>query len=179
MTMITIRYPAQNDREQLEKVCFDSWAAEYGFFHYWETMLKGDIDFLIEFLPKMVKQENLPENHHVPCTFMCAFDAEHNLVGRVSIRHHLNDSLQKEGGHVGYAVMPEFRRKGYATEMMRWAMEYCKNELGLNRILVTCDDDNIGSIKTIENNGGVLEDKIRTDPDTVLKRRYWVDLSAV
>ena len=177
--MITLRYPTQDDREQLEKVCFDPWALEYGFFHYWESMLKGDIDFLIEFLPKMVNKEDLPDERHVACTFLCAFDEQNNLVGRLSIRHELTDFLLREGGHVGYAVMPEYRRKGYATEIMRWATLHCKNALGLDKILVTCDDDNIGSIKTIEKNGGVLQDKIQNASGRVLKRRYWIDLSAI
>ena len=79
--------------------------------------------------------------------------------------------------HSYYVVVPEFRRQGYATAMLRQAIELANRSLGITRVLVTCDDDNVGSIRTIEKNGGVLEDVV-TGPDLVKpKRRYWIDPS--
>lgn len=96
--------------------------------------------------------------------------------GRASIRHRLDKFLMVEGGHIGYAVVPEFRRRGFATEILRQAMEFLYERTGTTRVLVTCDDDNLGSIRTIEKNRGVLENVIcAPERDTPL-RRYWIVL---
>ncbi|PWD52299.1 GNAT family N-acetyltransferase [Serinibacter arcticus] len=97
------------------------------------------------------------------------------LVGRVSVRHELNAYLLAVGGHVGYAVAPEHRRRGYASRMLQLSVERL-GDLGVARVLVTCDDDNEGSAAVIERCGGVLEDVVSGD-DGVVKRRYWIDAS--
>jgi predicted acetyltransferase len=109
----------------------------------------------LEVLGEQERGENLAANH-VPATFLFAF-AGPRIVGRVSIRHSLNPYLERFGGHIGYAVVPQYRRQGYATEILRQSLQIAREKLGLKRVLVTCDDDNVGSIKTIERNGGVLE----------------------
>ncbi len=98
------------------------------------------------------------------------------IVGRSSIRHDLNDHLRKIGGHIGYAVATPFRKRGIATEILKQSLVYCRDVLKLERVLVTCDEDNIGSIKTIVKNGGVFEDKILAKSGTVQTNRYWIDL---
>ena len=108
----------------------------------------------------------------VPATFLVATVGEH-LVGRTSIRHELNDYLFEVGGHIGYAVRPAFRRRGYATEILRQSLVIARSE-GVDRVLVTCDDGNAGSAVVIERCGGRIED-VRLDPDGVRKRRYWID----
>lgn len=95
------------------------------------------------------------------------------IVGRTSIRYALTDLLREVGGHVGYVVAPEFRRRGHATEILRLSLERLAGA-GVDRVLVTCDDTNLGSIRTIESCGGVLED-VRDVGGTVRKRRYWID----
>jgi predicted acetyltransferase len=92
----------------------------------------------------------------------------------VSIRHALNALLEQVGGHIGYVVVPAFRRRGHATTMLRLALQIAHEELGIQRVLVTCDDDNIGSIRTIEKNGGVLENIVVIDGSSTPKRRYWI-----
>jgi predicted acetyltransferase len=87
----------------------------------------------------------------------------------------LNDLLLRIGGHIGYVVVPEFRRQGHATAILHLALQFAHDRLGLNQVLLTCDDDNIGSVKTIENNGGVLEDVISGPDLDKPKRRYWID----
>ncbi|WP_237565966.1 GNAT family N-acetyltransferase [Ornithinimicrobium cerasi] len=72
----------------------------------------------------------------------------------------------------GYAVGPRFRRRGYATEMLRQSVARL-SELGVRRVLVTCDDDNPASAAVIERCGGVLED-VRRRPGQAPKRRYWI-----
>jgi predicted acetyltransferase len=109
----------------------------------------------------------------VPATFLGAI-AGGDLVGRVSIRHELNDYLLNFGGHIGYGVRPGFRRQGFATEILRQGLVIAR-AAGVDRILVTCDENNHASAAVIERNGGVLED-VRTDEaDGVRRSRYWID----
>lgn len=108
----------------------------------------------------------------VRCDFLVA-EVDGEIVGRTSIRHELTEFLLNVGGHVGYAVAPEQRRRGYATEILRQSVARLA-DLGVDRVLVTCDDDNVGSAAVIEACGGVLED-IRPLPGEVSKRRYWIE----
>ena len=110
----------------------------------------------------------------VPSTFLFAF-VDQRIVGRVSIRHRLTDTLIHAGGHVGYVVVPEFRRRGYATAMLRLALDIARDRLGLDRVMISCDDDNIGSIRTIERNGGILENVVVDPRSRAPTRRYWID----
>jgi len=94
-------------------------------------------------------------------------------VGAVNIRHYLNEVLLQKGGHIGDGVRPSERRKGIATRMISLALDECK-KLCIDRVLMVCNKDNIGSAKSIMNNGGILENEIVSD-GTVLQR-YWIDL---
>jgi predicted acetyltransferase len=102
----------------------------------------------------------------VPSTTLWWVDGDEYL-GRIAIRHRLTPHLLEVGGHIGYDVRPSARRRGHATAMLRAALPVAR-ELGIDKALVTCDLDNVGSRKAIENNDGVLED-IRDG-----KRRYWI-----
>ena len=110
----------------------------------------------------------------VPATFLVA-DVQGQLVGRTSIRHELTEYLAREGGHIGYAVVAEHRRRGYATEILRQSLVIAR-AAGVERVLVTCDDDNVGSAAVIERCGGVFDSIVaRSDDDATLCRRYWID----
>lgn len=100
------------------------------------------------------------------------------FIGEVSIRHELTPALLNFGGNIGYEVRHSCSGMGYGTKILSMAKKYCKEELNLSRVLVTCDDDNTASQKIIEKNGGVLENKVRNDFGTrvVTTRRYWIDL---
>jgi predicted acetyltransferase len=104
--------------------------------------------------------------HHVPCTTGWWVDGG-TYLGRIAVRHRLNDRLLEIGGHIGYDVRPSRRREGHATAMLAAALPHA-HALGIDPALVTCDDDNVASVRTIEANGGQLED-VRG-----VKRRYWV-----
>ena len=108
----------------------------------------------------------------VPSTFLVA-DVSGQIVGRSSIRHELNEFLTREGGHIGYGVVADHRRRGYATEMLRMSLVIARS-LGVDRVLVTCDDDNVGSATVIERCGGVF-DSLVEGFDGPPKRRYWID----
>jgi len=108
-------------------------------------------------------------------TFFCLDEESGIVVGAVNIRHYLNESLLLDGGHIGDGVRPSQRRKGIATKMISLALEECK-KLGIYNVLMVCDKDNIGSAKSIINNGGVLEDE--TVVDGIPQQRYWINLSS-
>lgn len=110
----------------------------------------------------------------VPSTTYFCLDTERNIfVGAVNIRHGLNDALLRNGGHIGDGVRPSERRKGVATKMIGLALEECR-KLGIDRVLMVCDRENIGSAKSIQNNGGVLENEIIVEG--VTEQRYWITL---
>ena len=96
-------------------------------------------------------------------------------VGRLSIRHQLNDYLYRIGGHIGYEIRPSRRRHGYGYEILRLGLEKARL-VGLRRALVTCDETNIGSKKIIEHNGGIFENTSEVPGSPVKKLRYWIDL---
>ncbi|MGY1501360.1 GNAT family N-acetyltransferase [Streptomyces sp. QTS52] len=109
---------------------------------------------------------------HVHATYWWIVE-DGSYLGAVDLRHYLNAVLLDIAGHIGYSIRPSARRRGLAT----WALGAVLHEartLGLDRVLVTCDDDNVGSARTIERNGGVLED-VRTT-EVGIKRRYWITL---
>lgn len=106
----------------------------------------------------------------VASTFL-VLEVDGNLVGRVSIRHELNEWLTSFGGHIGYAVRPAYRRQGYAKLLLSEGLRLC-SEMGIQNALLTCSDSNLASAKVIESAGGVLENKIQ-DSNEIL-RRYWV-----
>jgi predicted acetyltransferase len=107
----------------------------------------------------------------VPGTFLVA-EVNREIVGRVSIRHVLNAFLLHEGGHIGFGVLPGHRRQGYASEILRQSLQRARN-LGIVRVLVTCDDDNVGSAAVIEGAGGVLGSVVDSSDGRPV-RRYWI-----
>jgi predicted acetyltransferase len=117
---------------------------------------------------------NVEKEEFVPySTFFC-LDVERDIfVGAVNIRHYLNESLLLNGGHIGDGVRPSERRKGVATKMIGLALEECK-KIGLDKVLMVCDKKNIGSAKSIENNGGVLENEILVDG--IVEQRFWISI---
>lgn len=106
--------------------------------------------------------------------FIAIRKRDDKIVGIIQIRHKLNEKLLLYGGHIGNSVRPTERRKGYVTEMIRLALNKC-SKLGIKKVLMTCDVENIGSEKSIINNGGVLEN-ILTEENGNRVKRYWISL---
>ena len=111
----------------------------------------------------------LPEDR-VHCDYYWITDrsgAEEEVVGFLAVRHSLTAWLLEEGGHIGYSVRPSRRGRGHASRALGLAVRRSA-ELGLDRVLLTCDEPNLASARTIERNGGVYEDTRHG------KRRYWI-----
>lgn len=95
-------------------------------------------------------------------TYFLIKEGEDKIIGMINIRHELNDYLLNFGGHVGYSIRPTERRKGYATELLALGLKECI-KLGIKKVLLTCDKENMGSSKTIINNGGILENEVQDE----------------
>ena len=108
----------------------------------------------------------------VPATLYYLVDGEGHVAGALDLRHYLNDGLYY-GGHIGYGMSPPYRGRGWAPLMLALGLEKAK-ALGIDRALVTCNDDNLPSAGTIEACGGVLENVVLEEGKPL--RRYWIDL---
>lgn len=128
-----------------------------------------DSDRYIESLEVKEPQENcVPDS-----TFFCLDTDRNRFVGAVNIRHYLNEKLMAGGGHIGDGIRPSERGKGFGTRMIQLALEECR-KLGIKKVLMCCDKDNIASARTIEKNHGILENEVLDEGTPVL--RYWITL---
>ena len=119
------------------------------------------------------KPETCPPNLVTATLFVAVRKTDFGIVGMIDLRHRLNDFLAEYGGHIGYSVRPDERRKGYAKRMLALVLEEARGR-GISRVLITCDDDNVASARTIEANGGVFERTACLDGEVL--RRYWIEL---
>ncbi len=126
------------------------------------------------FVSELLKRETQAPEGLVAATVYWA-KSENEVVGRISIRHELNDFLRREGGHIGYIVHPAWRKKGIATEMLRQIL-YTETALSIGKLLLTCDEENIASEKTILKNGGSFESTIEVDQGKPKKKRFWISI---
>lgn len=137
------------------------------------SIFRNDWRDFDHYLENLEVKQRTPEGR-VPDSVLFCLDTDRNIfVGAVNIRHELNDDLLQTGGHIGDGIRPSERRKGYATQMIALALQECRR-LGIGRVLMTCDKNNIGSVKSIVRNGGVLENEVPEDGVTM--QRYWIDL---
>ena len=146
-----IREPMLSDKEQVIKYIQNHYACK-------EKSLSGSDGLTsMPYEEWLVKIQKNAMNHDDDWgryfTFF-AFDNE-ELIGILSVRPEMKGSPLQAYGHIGYGVKPSARRKGYATKMLKYAIEKCK-EFGLQKILIGCHKENVGSAKTIQNCGGVL-----------------------
>ena len=119
--------------------------------------------------------ETTPEGW-VPCSqYICVRAHDKRIVGMIQVRHVFNEYLEKYGGHIGYSVRPSERGKGYAKWMLRSVLPYCR-ELGLKKLLITCDEDNSASARVIVDNGGEYESTVLEPDDQIRLERYWIFL---
>lgn len=171
MEEITLKFPEENDKQEVM-----DFLQEHFLFGELELNGVGGLDKLNDFklwVEKVKKDLNDPAEGRVKATQFIAITNSRRIVGMIQIRHELNESLLQHGGHIGYGVRPSERKKGYATKMLELALRECKN-LGIKDVLVTCNKKNIGSAKTIQKNGGILENEI--EENGILTQRYWISI---
>jgi len=129
----------------------------------------------IEECKKYKNKETIPNDFVVTTQFLYVRKSDMRIVGMIQVRHYFNDWLSEFGGHIGYSIRPSERRKGCATSMLKAILPYCK-ELGLEKILISCIDGNIGSEKTILKNGGVYESTVYEPNEKQDLKRFWITL---
>ena len=133
----------------------------------------SSIEIWFEELKKRSCEDTVPKGLVPSSTYLGVREKDNYIVGMIDIRHYLNEYLTQVGGHIGYGVRKTERNKGYAKQMLKLALEKCK-ELKIKRVLITCDEDNIASEKVILSANAKLEDIRNIDGEN--KKRFWIDL---
>lgn len=137
------------------------------------SIFKNNYDDFEYYINHLEVKENNKEGLVKDSVFFCLDEDRDIMVGAINIRHYLNDYLLNYGGHIGDGIRPSERRKGYATLMIALALNECK-KLGIKRVLMVCDKDNIGSNKSIIKNGGILENEVLHDNKIIM--RYYIEI---
>lgn len=129
----------------------------------------------LEIVDSYTHPETLPERMVIASQFLCVRKSDGRLIGMIQVRHYFNEYLEKYAGHIGYAVRPSERRKGYAKEMLRITLPFCRS-IGIDKVLIACIDGNIASEKTIIANGGVYESTVHEAMNDIYLKRFWISL---
>ncbi len=135
--------------------------------------LESDFETFLEKELSHSHGENLPEGFVSQTEYWLVEGGKY--IGHAVVRHRLNDHLLAIGGHIGYNIRPSQRGEGYGEKILALALPKAR-ELGIERVLLTCDETNVASRKIIEKNGGVLENKVPNPETGVAKLRFWIDL---
>lgn len=146
------RFEGIRDFEKLENLSFNDWIDDLG---------------------KNKYEENLPETYS-PHTLYLAINDDNKIVGAIGIRWKQVPVLMTFGGLIGYSIRPSQRGKGYASKMLKLALDKFKNT-NIDNVLITCKDFNIVSKKVIERNGGIFENIYNND-DGYTYLRYWIKI---
>ena len=165
--------PTQRYREQI--MAYRTTFLNIGEQPYGASSLRRFDDFN-KWLLKVIYQENvhnLREDTVPSSQFLSIVNGR--LIGLINIRHRLTPDLLMNGGHIGYSIHPVERRKGYAIEQLRLGLIEAKN-IGLEKVLVTCDKSNIASSKVIKKVGGILENEVISSDNNEIVQRYWIEI---
>ena len=133
----------------------------------------SSIEIWLEELKKRSCEDTVPKGLVPSSTYLAVREKDNYIVGMIDIRHYLNEYLTQVGGNIGYGIRKTERNKGYAKQMLKLALEKCK-DLKIKKVLITCDEDNIASEKVILSANAKLEDIRNVDGEN--KKRFWIDL---
>lgn len=170
--MINLEDPCLNHKDKFNKM-MEEWEREGGRIN--PALLRKWSDGYEKWLNEIdiYKNKDTCPKNRVPSDTYFVVDGE-KLIGAVSIRHYLNDELMLAGGHIAYGIRPSARRQGSAKKALALALDKCRS-MGMDKVLITCNKDNIGSAKTIIANDGVLENEFINE-EGVIEQRYWISL---
>src|SRR3989338_3662863 len=141
---------------------------------FWEEVgSPRDIEEYIQVRLDHAEGKNLPKEW-IPASTYWLID-HGKFIGETTIRHELTEHLRNVGGQIGYWIRPSSRHQGYGTEILRLALQEAR-KLGLDRIVITCDETNMASRKIIESNGGIFERAQDMGPQNPKKLLFWIDL---
>lgn len=138
-----------------------------------ETM--SNLSEWLIYVADITSEAGVSEGRVPSSTFLCIRQSDQKMVG-INIRHNLSQPfLMNCAGHIGYSIRPSKRRKGYAKEQLYLAL-FEIGKLGMTKALVTCDEANIGSEKTILSNGGIYENTYQDLNDGSRTKRFWIEV---
>lgn len=140
----------------------------------WDKM--ENFDDWLKVLEEHSSFETIKDNWTVHTNFLGVREKDKKVIGMIDVRHDLtNEFLRNYAGHIGYSVRPTERQKGYATQMLNKALMYCRNELKLSKVMISCDKNNEASRRTIVKAGGILEKEYITDKGECVQI-YWISI---
>lgn len=146
---------------------------------YGGAHLENYVDLVawIAYTQAIETESGVKEGRAPSSTFLCVRQSDQKMVGICNFRHHLKqDFLINFAGHIGYSICPSERRKHYAKKQLKLALAKAHN-LGITKVLVTCDVDNIASEKTILANGGVYDNTYVNPDDHSQTKRFWIEVN--
>ncbi len=133
----------------------------------------SDVGEWLSWVDKLATNAAYEEGWIPDVQYLCIREKDNQLVGMIDIRLELNDYCARFAGQIGYSIRKSERRKGYAKEQLRLALEECR-KLGFTRVLITCAKENEASRRTILAFGGQLDGEELDPSDGLLTQRYWV-----
>ena len=128
-----------------------------------------------DWICKAEHRDTCPANWVPDTQLVCIRRTDGHLVGMLDVRHELNEACLNLFGNIGYSIRHSERRKGYATAQLALAKEICCG-MGMTKLLISCHKENLASAKTIQRNGGVLENEVVDERNGEVLQRYWITL---
>lgn len=176
MELIKLVLPSEEILDQVwayRQECIDAGSHMDGCGPLWWV---GSAAEWLELVRRHADPDDLPEGRVLATQFLAVREADGKVVAMIQVRHYFNEYLEKYAGHIGYSVRPSERRKGYAKEQLRLCLIWCRETLGLDKVLISCEPDNPASRRVILANGGVYERTVHEPGEDIDLERYWITL---